>query len=152
MNKENIAYIKAQLSPEVLLCQLAEEASELAQAALKLCRVLDGSNPTPKTMEEALDGLHEELSDVALVLETLELTPCGAEHEQRMEEKLQRWVTRIQARKKSLAEKAARINQYLSTSDNVTVINPEEDYAPMEPGAYYGKSGWPCGNKNESGA
>lgn len=31
-----------------ILAQLAEEASELAQAALKLRRALDGTNPTPK--------------------------------------------------------------------------------------------------------
>lgn len=31
-----------------ILAQVAEEASELAQAALKLRRALDGTNPTPK--------------------------------------------------------------------------------------------------------
>ncbi len=35
-----------------ILAQLAEEASELAQAALKLRRALDGTNPTPKSVEE----------------------------------------------------------------------------------------------------
>ena len=35
-----------------ILAQLAEEASELAQAALKLLRALDGTNPTPKSVEE----------------------------------------------------------------------------------------------------
>jgi hypothetical protein len=35
-----------------ILAQLAEEASELAQAALKLRRALDGTNPTPKCVEE----------------------------------------------------------------------------------------------------
>lgn len=35
-----------------ILAQLAEEASELAQAALKLRRALDGTNPTPKNVEE----------------------------------------------------------------------------------------------------
>lgn len=35
------------LPREKILAQLAEEASELAQAALKLRRALDGTNPTP---------------------------------------------------------------------------------------------------------
>lgn len=35
-----------------ILAQLAEEASELAQAALKLRRALDGTNPTPKSVAE----------------------------------------------------------------------------------------------------
>lgn len=35
-----------------IMAQLAEEASELAQAALKLRRALDGTNPTPKSVEE----------------------------------------------------------------------------------------------------
>ena len=37
-----------------ILAQLAEEASELAQAALKLRRALDGTNPTPKDIEECV--------------------------------------------------------------------------------------------------
>lgn len=35
-----------------ILAQLAEKASELAQAALKLRRALDGTNPTPKSVAE----------------------------------------------------------------------------------------------------
>ncbi len=46
-----VAYIKEHLPKAEILCQLAEEASELAQAALKLRRALDGTNPTPVTIE-----------------------------------------------------------------------------------------------------
>lgn len=42
-----------------ILCQLAEEASELCKAALKLRRTIDGSSPTPVTMEEAEKKLEE---------------------------------------------------------------------------------------------
>lgn len=35
------------LTPVELLAQLAEEGAELAQAALKLRRAYDGTNPTP---------------------------------------------------------------------------------------------------------
>lgn len=55
-----------------ILAQLAEEASELAQAALKKRRVLDGTNPTPVSLKEANDNLVEEGADVLLcLLETI---------------------------------------------------------------------------------
>lgn len=40
-----------------ILAQLAEEASKLAQAALKLRRALDGTNPTPKSVEECRNAM-----------------------------------------------------------------------------------------------
>jgi hypothetical protein len=49
-----------------ILAQLAEEASELAQAALKLRRALDGTNPTPKSVEECLENIQEEMERYAL--------------------------------------------------------------------------------------
>ena len=54
-----------------ILAQLAEEASELAQAALKLRRAIDKENPTPKSQVEATDDLIEEIADVRLCLEIL---------------------------------------------------------------------------------
>lgn len=51
-----------------ILAQLAEEASELAQAALKLRRALDGTNPTPKSVEECLENIQEEMADVFVCL------------------------------------------------------------------------------------
>lgn len=48
---ELITKIVEHLGMNEILCQLAEEASELAQAALKLRRAYDGKNPTPKTVE-----------------------------------------------------------------------------------------------------
>lgn len=62
----DIEYIAQKLSQEDILCQLAEEASELAQAALKLRRVITGTNPTPVSEDEALRNLHEEIIDVSL--------------------------------------------------------------------------------------
>ena len=44
-----------------ILAQLAEETSELAQAALKLRRAIDKENPTPKSQAEATDDLIEEM-------------------------------------------------------------------------------------------
>lgn len=51
-----------------ILAQLAEEASELAQAALKLRRALDETNPTPKSVEECLENIQEEMADVFVCL------------------------------------------------------------------------------------
>lgn len=47
-----------------MLEQMAEEAAELAQAALKLARVLRAENTTPVTLEEAKMNLTEEFTDV----------------------------------------------------------------------------------------
>ena len=47
-----------------MLEQMAEEAAELAQAALKLARVLRAENPTPVTLEEANMNLTAEFTDV----------------------------------------------------------------------------------------
>lgn len=91
-----IEYVKEQLSVEELLCQLAEEASELAKAALKLRRVLDGSNPTPVTYDEAMENIHEEIADVRLLLELLELTNKPVQTEI-MVAKLTRWTERLKA-------------------------------------------------------
>lgn len=51
--------------------QTAEEASELAQACLKLARKLRGENPTPKTEQECITSLNEEMADVMICLNHL---------------------------------------------------------------------------------
>lgn len=56
-----------------LLAGLAEESAELAQAALKLRRAYDGTNPTPMTEEDAYDDLLEEIADVELYLDQLSI-------------------------------------------------------------------------------
>ena len=60
----NLEYIAANLSDEDILCQIAEEAAELSKAALKLRRVLTGTNPTPVSYEDAIYNLIEEYGDV----------------------------------------------------------------------------------------
>ena len=49
-----------------MLEQAAEEASELAKAALKYVRVLFNENPTPVTKDKAFNDLTEEYSDFIL--------------------------------------------------------------------------------------
>lgn len=55
-----------------ILAQLAEEAAELSQAALKYRRALDGTNPTPKSVSECLDNLNEEFADVVFCTELID--------------------------------------------------------------------------------
>ena len=55
------------LTQEEIACGLAEEASELAQAALKYRRTLKTSmNVTPVSRQEALDNINEEICDVLM--------------------------------------------------------------------------------------
>lgn len=91
-----IEYIREQLSQEELLCQLAEEASELAQAALKLRRVYDGSNPTPVSLADALERLHEEIADVRLCLMVLGYEFDTQKAQVIIDTKLKRWARRLE--------------------------------------------------------
>ena len=61
---KNLRKICKHLTASELLAQLAEEAGELTQAALKLRRVLTGVNPTPTPQSKALADLEEEIADV----------------------------------------------------------------------------------------
>lgn len=67
--KEKTTIIEKIGEPAVLE-QLAEECSELAQAALKYARKMRGENPTPKSFNECYDALQEEMADVMLCMDT----------------------------------------------------------------------------------
>ena len=58
-----------------MLEQLAEEAMELAHAALKLARIERGENPTPVLKEDAMDHLIEEYTDGGQCAEEFSLMP-----------------------------------------------------------------------------
>lgn len=58
--------IVERIGEPAFLEQLAEECSELAQAALKTARKYRGENPTPKTIDGCYDALQEEIADVML--------------------------------------------------------------------------------------
>ena len=89
------------LGKTAILAQLAEEASELSQTALKLCRAIDGKNPTPKSISECESALDEEIADVWLCIR--EAGFSGDEHlitqGEIMTEKQDRWLSRLNARK-----------------------------------------------------
>lgn len=90
-----IEYIRDEVSQEELLAQLGEEAIELAHAALKMRRVLDGRNPTPVRMSEAWANLQEEVADVLLCLRVLDIDIFDPTVYRTQEEKLDRWAGRL---------------------------------------------------------
>ena len=85
-----------------ILARLAEKASKLAQAALKLRRALDGANPTPKSVEECEANLIEEWADVDLSLRCALGTDYFYEYRTKVEQmelkKLDRWLSRLEAK------------------------------------------------------
>lgn len=78
-----------------LLAQLAEECAELSQAALKLRRVLDGSNPTPVSYQDAKLALMEEAADVELCMRTIHALADRAVIEDIIHQKQDRWLQRL---------------------------------------------------------
>lgn len=92
-----IDIIRAALPEDELLAQLAKEAAELAHAALKLRRVLNGKNPTPVTPMQAESNLIEELADVKLCAEVLNRgTKITSQLDGIAESKLGRWAKRLE--------------------------------------------------------
>lgn len=98
--EEQLDFVRTFLPEEERLCQLGEECGELAQAALKMRRVITGKNPTPVTSEAAEGALLEEAMDVILCLAALEVVDLGElRDEPRITEKLFRWVERLEEAK-----------------------------------------------------
>lgn len=93
MNKKISDY----LTPAEILALMAEEAAELAQAALKLRRALDGTNLTPKSVNECENALIEEYADVIVCISALNCSPEWYEDAAAMiNAKHTRWLTRLQ--------------------------------------------------------
>lgn len=86
--------INEMLDQPELLAMLAEEASELAKAALKLRRAIDGTNPTPVSIQEAVIALNEEIADVNLCLDQISCVDFD-EIMAVMKRKQARWIVRL---------------------------------------------------------
>lgn len=85
--------IKSRLREADLYEQLAEEAAELSQAALKMSRSLRKRNPPEASRPEIMANINEEIKDIGTVLCVLNgrddyfnLNP----------EKLRRWYNRLE--------------------------------------------------------
>lgn len=99
---DNIDYIANNISELAVLMALAEEASELSKAAMKVARakgLLD--NPTPISVEQAEADLIEEYNDLLICVGVLNkipsLTIC-VDVDLRMR-KCRRWAERIKRQK-----------------------------------------------------
>lgn len=90
-----ILFVREQLSPADQFGQVAEEAVELAHAAMKMQRILNGTNPTPVTEKEAMGKVMEEICDLYNALEVLKLD-VSLKYEGIRKKKMARWVERIQ--------------------------------------------------------
>lgn len=79
--------------------QTAEEATELAQAALKIARIIRGENPTPVSYEKAYANFVEEIADVKLCLAVLEERLGLFPTEEIACEKIKRWNKRLKEKR-----------------------------------------------------
>lgn len=90
-----------EIGQPAMLEQLAEECCELAQASLKMSRILRGENPTPKTGMQCIESLTEEIADVMTCLEELRGMVDMIMVETIMAQKRTRWCQRIKKRRES---------------------------------------------------
>lgn len=98
----DILFVREQLSPADQFGQVAEEAVELAHAAMKMQRILNGTNPTPVTEKEAMGKVMEEICDLYNALEVLKLD-VNMKYEGIRKKKMARWVERIKKGVEALA-------------------------------------------------
>ena len=92
----DMKYVRKHLDTYDILDQLAEEAAELSQAALKLKRAMKRTNPTAVSLMDANNNLIEEYSDVCNVANVMGIS---ADHDI-CKAKMQRWANRINEKKK----------------------------------------------------
>lgn len=94
---ETLDYITNSISELALLVALAEEADELAKAALKLARAKKLINhPTPVSVEDATANLLEEYEDVAACFTILQRKKMvQIQSNAGLEYKLNRWADRL---------------------------------------------------------
>lgn len=84
-------YICDNVSELSRLEQLGEECAELAAAIFKYLRKFSGDNPTPKTEQEILDNIKEEITDVMLCVDMVGYLYSPEIYRQ----KLDRWYNRM---------------------------------------------------------
>lgn len=108
-----------------IFCQLAEEAAELAQAALEYRDTYSRfENATSATREEAYHNLVEEIADVRLCLQMLGLDCDSAEVEIGAVSKAQT-LCRLAKKASELSKAALKCRRAYGYSRNVTPVTKE---------------------------
>ena len=107
----DIEYVAENISELAVLMALAEEATELSKAAMKLVRakgLLD--NPTPISVEQAEADLIEEYNDLLNCIDVLgEMSSLTISEDIGLRmRKCRRWAERIKSYKTKLEEKHGR--------------------------------------------
>ena len=93
-NTEKLSRIHGKIDLDELLAGLAEEAAEVAQAALKCRRAINGKNPTPVEVEKAFIRLHEEMADTTLYGEMVNIEWSAVADF--LQFKIDRWCKRLE--------------------------------------------------------
>jgi NTP pyrophosphatase (non-canonical NTP hydrolase) len=104
-------FLASRLTEEALLCQMAEEAAELAQAALKLRRVIRQDSPTTVDPLTAVSNLLEEIADVQLSADVWKVKYFADKShvadsvvDSVVDEKRSRWIRRLKEKEEQNAE------------------------------------------------
>lgn len=88
---QNRGYMIDKIGLPAMLEQAAEEATEYAQACLKLARIVRDENPTPVKYGEALDNLIEEWTDQITCARELDISAQNDIMEAKQQRFLDRW-------------------------------------------------------------
>lgn len=88
---EKIKFICENVSELSRLLQVGEECAELAADIFKYLRKFTDDNPTPKSEQEILDNIKEEITDVMLCVDTVGYLYDPEIYRQ----KLDRWYNRL---------------------------------------------------------
>lgn len=91
---DELDFIEEHMTRASLYEMFAEEATELAQASLKMARILRQENPTPVGAQDAYKSIEEEWNDLFLVMRVLSLTTDYVY----MKQKAERWIKRLKKR------------------------------------------------------
>lgn len=88
-----LQHIQSATTEAAMLELLAEEATELAHAALKVARIERGESPTPVNVEAAKANLSEEIADITAVFLAMD-RPTETDLKI-TEAKIERWNDRL---------------------------------------------------------
>ena len=116
--------------------QLAEEAAELSQAALKVARILRGENPTPVLLDEARGHAIEEFTDVCVCANDLGLKADAFFYRA----KTKRWLKRIEEAKREKEKKIVLDEDSIGASFEST-LSALSDFVNMVNKGFYDPKG-----------